>query len=203
MHNRSLAQAWEEELHPANSLNYNRLNSISLFVLLDLLGSKGPRVPSYFKTTHWAYNHMAKIETRMRSLGLFKSSPNHPVNWKKRQEKSPKKQIKVRQEPLFLKDGGKDKERFGSMIEDDHIPFMARGVNILHLIPSPFPQVWHEMEDDGEHLDMDTVEDWAKLVTAFAAEWMDLEGSLHKRDVEDASSEKRAEEEYGNSKSEL
>jgi glutaminyl-peptide cyclotransferase len=32
------------------------------------------------------------------------------------------------------------------------------------------------MEDDGEHLDIDTVEDWAKLVTAFAAEWMELEG---------------------------
>ena len=62
------------------------------------------------------------------------------------------------------------------MIQDDHVPFMARGVEVLHLIPYPFPHVWHEPEDDGEHLDLDTVEDWARLVTAFVAEWMDLEG---------------------------
>lgn len=59
---------------------------------------------------------------------------------------------------------------------DDHVPFMARGVEILHLIPTPFPRVWHELDDDGEHLDLDTVEDWALLTTAFVAEWMDLEG---------------------------
>ena len=53
---------------------------------------------------------------------------------------------------------------------------MARGVEILHMIPSPFPSVWHRMEDDGEHLDLPTVEDWGKIFTAFVGEWMDLEG---------------------------
>lgn len=53
---------------------------------------------------------------------------------------------------------------------------MARGVEILHVIPTPFPRVWHTMADDGEHLDMPTVEDWARIVTAFVGEWMDLEG---------------------------
>ena len=28
-------------------------------------------------------------------------------------------------------------------ISDDHLPFLDRGVPILHLIPSPFPSVWH------------------------------------------------------------
>lgn len=142
---------------------------------------------------------MAKIEDRMRSLGLFKSSPNHPANRERRQKKS-KKPIQWRKEPLFLKDGDKDNDRFSSMIEDDHLPFMARGVDILHIIPSPFPTVWHDMADDGEHLDMDTVEDWAKLVTAFAAEWMDLEGSLRQIGK---TAEKRADREYGDSHSEL
>jgi glutaminyl-peptide cyclotransferase len=64
------------------------------------------------------------------------------------------------------------------MIEDDHIPFMARGVDILHIIPSPFPAVWHTSKDDGEHLDLDVVEDWAMITTAFAAEWMELEGYM-------------------------
>jgi glutaminyl-peptide cyclotransferase len=53
---------------------------------------------------------------------------------------------------------------------------MARGVEVLHIIPTPFPRVWHTMDDDGEHLDSKTVEDWAKMVTAFVGEWMDLEG---------------------------
>lgn len=65
---------------------------------------------------------------------------------------------------------------FGNFIQDDHVPFMARGVEILHIIPTPFPTVWHRMEDDGEHLDMDTTDDWALIVTAFVSEWMDLEG---------------------------
>ncbi len=62
------------------------------------------------------------------------------------------------------------------MISDDHLPFMARGVEILHIIPSHFPRVWHTMDDTGENLDMPTVEDWARIVTAFVGEWMDLEG---------------------------
>jgi len=84
---------------------------------------------------------------------------------------------KPRKEPVFLVEADKSDERFlGWMVQDDHVPFMARGVEILHIIPTPFPRVWHEMDDDGDHLDLDTVEDWAKLITAFAGEWMDLEG---------------------------
>lgn len=71
-------------------------------------------------------------------------------------------------------------------MEDDHLPFIARGVEVLHIIPSPFPAVWHKSTDDGEHLDLDTCGDLAVLVTAFAAEWMDLEGYL------DIESKKRA-----------
>lgn len=74
------------------------------------------------------------------------------------------------------------KTEFGiPFIGDDHIPFMARGVEVLHIIPTPFPRVWHHIEDDGEHLDLDTVEDWAKIVMAFAAGWMELESFLEKK----------------------
>jgi len=74
---------------------------------------------------------------------------------------------------------------------DDHVPFMARGVDVLHIIPSPFPDVWHHMEDDGEHLDGPIVEDWAKIVTAFVAEWMDLEGHFVKKTVPEKAKERR------------
>lgn len=153
---RSLAAEWENTPHPALSTFHTPLASISLFVLLDLLGSKHPRVPSYFKTTHWAYKKMAALETRLRSLSLF-ASP----------------------QPAFLTDANKSVDRWtGGMVLDDHVPFMDRGVEVLHIIPTPFPRVWHEMDDDGEHLDLDTVTDWSKLVTAFIAEWMDLDGFL-------------------------
>ncbi len=79
----------------------------------------------------------------------------------------------------FLPEAGKQAAQFSRpFMEDDHIPFMARGVPVLHIIPSRFPDVWHTMQDDGEHLDRLTVADWAKIVTAFAAEWMELDGLL-------------------------
>jgi glutaminyl-peptide cyclotransferase len=161
---RALAEHMDSQFHPALSTYKTTLNSISLFVLLDLLGSKNPTVPSYFTTTHWAYQKMAALEDRLRSLRLFKSSPNH------RRDSATK-------EPLFLNDAAKQPAAFmGFQIEDDHMPFMARGAEVLHLIPSPFPHVWHDMQDDGEHLDIPTVEDWALLITAFVGEWMELDG---------------------------
>ncbi|KAI9715474.1 MAG: hypothetical protein M1812_005950 [Candelaria pacifica] len=181
---RALAEAWEQKSHPALSTFQTALSSISLFLLLDLLGAAHPTVPSYFKTTHWAYQNMAKLETRLRSLQQFKSSPNHPSQ---RTNRASDKQVtRPRDEPLFLPESEKGDSDFrGWMVQDDHIPFMARGVEVLHMIPTPFPRVWHEMTDDGEHLDMNTVEDWATLVTAFLAEWMDLEGFFETPSVEE------------------
>jgi glutaminyl-peptide cyclotransferase len=127
------------------------LNQISLFLLLDLLGSADPHIPSYFPTTHWAYQHLATIESRMRALNLLESSPASP----------------------FLPDSNATAGAFGG-ISDDHLPFITKGVSVLHVIPSPFPKVWHTMEDDGEHLDMPTVRDWARIVSAFALEWLDM-----------------------------
>ncbi|KAF2000299.1 hypothetical protein P154DRAFT_205552 [Amniculicola lignicola CBS 123094] len=178
---RALAEEWEFAFHPTASTYRTPLDSISLFVLLDLLGSKGSKIPSYFKTTHWAYKHLGAIETRLRKLGEFKSSPNYPVKVAKRKNKKP------RGEPRFLTDADKPEDKIyfmGGAIEDDHLPFMARGVEILHMIPSSFPDVWHNLNDDGEHLDMDTVEDWTRLVTAFAAEWMELEGFFEAKKAE-------------------
>ncbi|GAP87086.2 putative glutaminyl-peptide cyclotransferase [Rosellinia necatrix] len=150
---RALAERWETSPHPANSFYKNPLDQISMFVLLDLLGSADPTVPSPFLPTHWAYRAMARIENRMRELKLLESNPTGP----------------------FLPDAGKEISKFGrGTVQDDHIPFMHRGVPILHLIATPFPPVWHTMDDDGAHLDMPTVRDWARIVTAFALEWLDM-----------------------------
>ena len=161
VYNRHLASTWEQTYHIAGSRRRTSLASIDLFVLLDLLGARNPTVPSYFKTTHWAYKHMSSLEQRLRSLGVFRTS-------------------KLREDGLnnFLPASNKKNFAWTEGIGDDHIPFLRRGVEVLHIIPSPFPSVWHTMDDSGENLDMDTVIDWATLTTAFAAEWFELEGFL-------------------------
>jgi hypothetical protein len=163
---RSLAETWETTAHPAVSIFKTPLSSISLFVLLDLLGSKDPQVHSYFPTTHWAYQALGKLETRLRSLKQFKSSLAESEKEAQWLVDTPKSERDLRQ--------------WGMGIEDDHLPFLRRGVEILHLIGTTrmrgFPAVWHTLNDDGEHLDLPTVEDWSTLITAFAAEWMELEG---------------------------
>ncbi|KAJ5824165.1 Peptidase M28 [Penicillium robsamsonii] len=157
---RALATHWGDQVYPAMSEFKSPLSSISLFVLLDLLGSKSPTIHSYYETTHWAYQRLGAIEKRFRSLKQFKSASADP----------------------WFVDTAKDGHKLASMggIQDDHLPFLAKGVEILHLIDfapfKGFPPVWHTIDDDGEHLDLDTVEDWSMLVTAFAAEWMELEG---------------------------
>lgn len=128
-----------------------------MFVLLDLLGAAEPNIPSYFPTTHWAYRNLAKVEERLRKLGVLETEPKMP----------------------FLGESEKEGAQFfRGFVADDHIPFMRRGVDILHIIPAPFPSVWHTMNDDGAHLDVPTIRDWARIMTAFVAEWMDLEGHL-------------------------
>ncbi|KAK8000380.1 Glutaminyl-peptide cyclotransferase [Apiospora arundinis] len=150
---RAMAEAWDSQAYPAMSTYRTPLQAISLFVLLDLLGAVDPHIPSYFAPTHWSYQAMAKIEARMRKLGLLRSKVQTP----------------------FLPQSEKRPQQFSrGYVEDDHIPFMERGVPILHVIPTPFPPQWHTMDDDGAHLDPNTVDDWAKIVSAFAAEWMEV-----------------------------
>ncbi|RAL15953.1 glutaminyl-peptide cyclotransferase family protein [Aspergillus homomorphus CBS 101889] len=159
---RALAEQWDAEVHPAMSVYRSPLDSISLFVLLDLLGAKDPTIQSFFPTTHWAYKKLARLERRLRELKQFRSS-DPGRSWFPHLSKS------EHEIPMYMR------------IEDDHIPFMRRGVEILHIIDAGnfgFPKVWHKMEDNGEHLDVDTVEDWSVLLTAFAAEWMELEGFM-------------------------
>ncbi|KAL2439047.1 Glutaminyl-peptide cyclotransferase [Exophiala dermatitidis] len=154
---RALAEEWEHTPNPATSTYKNRLDSIDLFVLLDLLGSpEDLPIPSWQHSSHWSYVKMAEAEERLRKLGLFKSKAGR--TWLPEKDK-------------------KETDVFNSyFMQDDHLPFIARGVHVLHLIPSRFPSVWHKITDDGEHLDIPTVEDWALLTTVFAAEYMELEG---------------------------
>ena len=136
--------------NPVGSKYPNALSQISIFVLLDVLGSVNPTIPSYFLITHWAYKNMANLEDRLRKIGLLETLPlstflSKPNDIPRQAETA-----------------------------DDYLPFMDRGIPFLNLLPSPLPPNQHTMDDNGDHLDLPTVRDWAKIVTAFALEWLDM-----------------------------
>ncbi|KAI0306235.1 hypothetical protein B0F90DRAFT_1688185 [Multifurca ochricompacta] len=57
---------------------------------------------------------------------------------------------------------------------DDHIPFLHRGVSILHVIAEPFPRVWHTLGDDATALDLPTLRAWNLILRVFFAEYLGL-----------------------------
>jgi len=121
-----------------------------MFVLLDVLGSDNPTIPSYLTITHWAYKNMANLENRMRQLNLLETSPLS----------------------TFLPWSNETTSQVD--VTGDHVPFMDRGVPFLHLLPSPPPSNRYTAENNGANLDLSTVKDWAKIVTGFALEWLDM-----------------------------
>ncbi|TVY75765.1 Glutaminyl-peptide cyclotransferase [Lachnellula suecica] len=147
---RALSETWENATNPVGSKYPNSLSQISMFVLLGFLGSVNPIIPSYFLTTHWVYRNMEALEGRLRKLGLLETQPPfayfHQTN----------EIMATTEEP------------------DDHVPFEERGVPFLNILPSPLPKNRDTNEDDGGHLDLPTVKDWAKIMTGLALEWFDM-----------------------------
>ncbi|KAG0235061.1 hypothetical protein BGW42_005854 [Actinomortierella wolfii] len=167
---RHLAALWENTTVPKtrqatgrNGGNIaNKLDGIELLVLLDLLGSENPRVPSWFMQTSWAHGHAQKIEERLWTAGLHTKGPKlNGVN-------DDDSLVEDLSTPMFTNDlyyGG---------IEDDHIPFLDRGVPVFHVIPHPFPTVWHKLTDNADAIDQDIVTNWANVFRIFAAEYLHL-----------------------------
>ncbi|KIJ26435.1 hypothetical protein M422DRAFT_232796 [Sphaerobolus stellatus SS14] len=156
---RHLAEKWDNEYVTHSKRRVNPpptvLSSIEHFVLLDLLGSANPLIRSYFLTTAWLFDGLISAERRLDQIGLFKDV--HAA----REHRS-----------FFIPRSQFDRNSEG--IEDDHIPFLKRGVSILHIIPMPFPRVWHTLKDDASALDLPTLRKWAQLFRVFTAEYLNL-----------------------------
>eukprot|EP00096_Caligus_rogercresseyi_P005215 TRINITY_DN2026_c0_g1_i1.p1 TRINITY_DN2026_c0_g1~~TRINITY_DN2026_c0_g1_i1.p1 ORF type:complete len:346 (+),score=62.72 TRINITY_DN2026_c0_g1_i1:415-1452(+) len=142
---RKLAETWEDKRVKFNNVEGNALDRIDLFVLLDLIGTKGPKFYSHFKQTRNWFALMQHIEDTLDSNNYLETS-----------------------ERVFVDQEGS----FG--IEDDHIPFLRRGVPILHLIPVPFPKVWHTINDDLSAIDFKTVSDLNKILRTFVATYLSI-----------------------------
>ncbi|XP_074844641.1 glutaminyl-peptide cyclotransferase isoform X1 [Carettochelys insculpta] len=145
---RHLAQKMASIPHPSSATDTSQLQGIDLFVLLDLIGASNPTFPNFFPSTARWYNRLQAIEQQLHRLGLLK---NHPYE----------RQYFRGKTALYL-------------TEDDHVPFLVRGVQVLHLIPSPFPKVWHTMEDNEENLNKPTIDNLNKILHVFVLEYLNL-----------------------------
>ncbi|XP_068218847.1 glutaminyl-peptide cyclotransferase isoform X2 [Palaemon carinicauda] len=144
---RNLAAKLQNQLYPeVNTDGTNHLHRMDLFVLLDLLGTEDVQFFNYFKNTDRWYARMVSYERRLNDLGLLN-----------------KRQLMFKQRSM-LNPG----------IEDDHIPFLQRGVPVVHLIPVPFPRVWHEDSDNATALNYETIQNLNIIMRAFVADYLHL-----------------------------
>jgi len=105
-------------------------------ILLDLLGSKSPLIQSYFLSTAWLFDGLVAAEQRLGQLGVF-DDPKPQARGVEGGEWNGWQSFFVPRTGWAM--------QFGR-IADDHMPFLHRGVNILHVIASPFPSVWHTLK---------------------------------------------------------
>jgi glutaminyl-peptide cyclotransferase len=135
---RHLADKWastyvnpwhKRRLIPASGLT--EIAGIEHFILLDLLGAPNPTIRSYFADTAWLFDAVILAEARLGESGAFTYTDSEGVTtseWRSF--------FRPRSEVTFS---------FGG-IGDDHEAFLKKGVNVLHVIPEPFPRVWHTLQ---------------------------------------------------------
>ncbi|EDV97699.1 glutaminyl-peptide cyclotransferase [Drosophila grimshawi] len=142
---RHLAQLWQEQ---------GKLDRIDMLVLLDLLGAPDPNFYSFFSNTESWYMRLLDLETRLGQRHLLERYVSSGV---------------AKREPrrYFQPQG-----MYISRVEDDHVPFLQRNVPVLHLIPMPFPSVWHTPDDNESVIDYATTNNLALIIRLFILEYM-------------------------------
>ncbi|CAG0924287.1 unnamed protein product [Notodromas monacha] len=63
---------------------------------------------------------------------------------------------------------------YGTNIADDHVPFMNKGVKILHAIVSPFPSIWHTDLDRDISLHWPTIQNLNMIFRIGVADYLGL-----------------------------
>lgn len=124
----------------------NNLEGIELMILLDLLGTEKPVISSYFSTTQWAHRHTMSIEQRLWDAKLHGAQilSRKRAGGLEGEEKVEDDMDEL--EPEEPVEGFLSAEPAWGGIDDDHRPFLEKGVPIFHVIPNPFPHVWHSLE---------------------------------------------------------
>ncbi|KAG8448445.1 hypothetical protein GDO86_015512 [Hymenochirus boettgeri] len=143
---RHLAQHLENTKLPGGG---NQLNAIVLFILLDLLGAPNPLILNHFSETKSHFMRLCTLEKLLHRLGLLQSHSSEHTYFRP--------------------------DLYYGPVEDDHIPFLKRGVPVLHIISTPFPDVWHTHDDTEENLDHPTVSNLCHIVVTFLSETLALD----------------------------
>merc|ERR1712098_596814 len=100
-------------------------------VLLDLLGADSPKFhhDKNFKGVNFLFDGFCEIERRREFSKYFKNKNT-----------------------MYFSRRTIGQYNLG--IDDDHMPFYRLGYDrIIHMIPVPFPSVWHKITDDESALD--------------------------------------------------
>ncbi|XP_068441347.1 glutaminyl-peptide cyclotransferase-like a [Clinocottus analis] len=143
---RHLAERMSNTPHPAGATHTTMLQAVDLFVLLDLLGGPDPLIVNHFDNTARWFDRLIAAEKKLHRQGLLTSHPSEQTYFRK---------------DVYL-----------GPVQDDHIPFLHRGVPVLHVIATPFPQFWHTLDDTEENMHRPTVENLTKVMAVFLAEYL-------------------------------
>ena len=162
---RHLAEKWSVK----DKENMSKNEKIALFVLLDLLGNNNIKVYDYFSNTSPLHSEMLSIETKLRSAHLFELFPRTGFFCSVKFLIFSFYRIDSTVASIFS-----SMKRYNSGVEDDHIPFLRKGVPILYVMPSPFPSVWHSNRDTVANVYRPSVSAMASIIRVFVAQVLHL-----------------------------
>ncbi|KAK6039344.1 hypothetical protein COOONC_23151 [Cooperia oncophora] len=122
------------------------IEKIDVLMLLDLLGAANPTIPNAkgLGATE-LFDYLPSIEKELHRLGC--SYVSRDVFLARKTSATPK---------------------------DDHVPFLNRGVPVLHLIPIPFPKVWHTADDNEKALHYPTIYHVMAVIRVFVAKYLGI-----------------------------
>lgn len=174
---RHLAKKWSSTYIPPNAKrrylpgSYTELSGIEHLILLDLLGAKQPLIQSSFLDTAWLHDAMISAERRLADHGAFTyegDTASTQDNYRS-----------------FFLPRSATMHNYGG-IEDDHIPFLRSGIDVLHVISNPFPRVWHTLRDDASALDVPTMRRWNLILRVLMCEYLNLHPNTPSRAARDS-----------------
>jgi len=108
------------------------------------LGAPNPVIRNFHQSTGWLFDEFLHSEHKLGYEGLL-----WPGLSGKTYEARISKGNGVKEKSFFL--DRKGPQGWMGSIEDDHIPFLKKGVPVVHLISVPFPKVWHTIKVSLSH----------------------------------------------------
>ncbi|XP_076170897.1 glutaminyl-peptide cyclotransferase isoform X2 [Ptiloglossa arizonensis] len=149
---KNLAKVWHNNYTAfENGENISELDKLDILILLDLIGAPDPIFYNYFHDTESWYLLLMAIENTLAKFNKLESYTT-------------RQPVQNYFQPYSMK----------SYIDDDHVPFLQRNISILHMIPHPFPSVWHKPSDNRDNIDLKTTENINKILRIFVASYLHI-----------------------------